>query len=280
MRTNDPMRRYYRFFFILEGIVIILLLSEAVVFTVVGRPNYFVDGSAALLLLLVVWAFFAIRRRHQRTEIRRQRALANDLSFLAQPQPTPNSSALALPVRISLRLDMKRFLKFMGIFYALLALVPVGILAFFLPSFGGMLLFIVIFLFVVFMFIVFLITGFIVLVIMKPFIEQEIVVDEQSITTKFYRQVTRIPWSEVQSFAMWGSTKRFSAIPFELVSEQGVAHWIQLGPRNKFLTRLSMLRPDMPFDEYHDKMNRLQQVIVARTGKPLYDLRDEKMVWW
>lgn len=283
MRTNDPMWRYYRFIFIRDGIIIAFLLFMAVLSAVTGSPNYFLGGLDTFMFLVIAWAFFATRRQLQRTEVRRQRALANDLTFLAQPQPTPNSNALELPVKISLRLGMKGFLGLIGIAYIVLALIWVGLLL----SPGRELLLAMgmhpleVFPFVVFLFPMFLVIGFLVpFIIVKSLGEQEIVVDEQGVTTKFHRQVTRIPWSEVQSFAMWGNSKRFSAILFELVSEQGVARWVQLGLRNKLLTRLSILRPDMSFDEYYDKMNRLQQVIAALTGKPLYDLRDEKMVWW
>ena len=149
MHVNDPMRRYYWFFFICEGIVFGMILLQAIVSTLAGRPNYFFYGEAIFFLLLLTFAFFSFKRRHQRTEVRRQHALLGDPAFRV-----------------------------------------------------------------------------------------------------------------------------------ELTSERGVARWFQLGPRRTFLTWFTMLKPDLSLDEYHEKMTRLQQVIVARTGKPLYDLRDEKIVWW
>lgn len=281
MHVNDPMRRYYRFFFICEGIVFGFILLQAIVSTLAGRPNYFFYGEAIFFLLLLTFAFFSFKRRHQRTEERRQHALLGDPAFLVQPQPTPDANALEMPTKIHLRLSKKYLLEFMGIFYIFTDLILVGVFVVALPvskNVGFTLIFIGILL--IAMFIFFLFTFLLSLVITGPLVEQEITIDEQGITTKFFRHDTYIPWNEVQSFAMWGNAKRFSLIQFELTSERGVARWYQLGSRRKFLTWLTMLKPDMPFDEYREKMIRLQQVIVACTGKPLYDLRDEKIVWW
>ena len=281
MHVKDPMRRYYWFFFICEGIVFGSILLQAVVSTLLGRPNYFFYGYSIFFLLLLIFAFFSFKRRHQRTEVRRQHALLGDPAFLVQPQPIPDANALEMPTRIHLRLSKKYLLEIMGGFYILMDLILVGVFAITLPvskNVGFTLIFIGIVL--VAMFIVFLFSFLLSLVITGPFVEQEIIVDNQGITTKFFRQHTYIPWNEVQSFAMWGNAKRFSVIQFELTSERGVARWYQLGSRRKFLTWMSALKSDMAFDEYRSTMLRLQQVIVARTGKPLYDLRDEKIVWW
>jgi hypothetical protein len=281
MHVNDPMRRYYWFFFICEGIVFGMILLQAIVSTLAGRPNYFFYGEAIFFLLLLIFVFFSFKRRHQRTEVRRQHALLGDPAFRVQPQPIPDANALEMPTTIHLRLSKKYLLEFMGIFYIFIDLILVGIFVVALPATKNVgYTLIIIGIILVAMFLTFLFAFLLSLIITGPFVEQEIAIDEQGITTKFFRQHTHIAWNEVQSFAMWGNAKRFAVIQFELTSERGVARWFQLGPRRTFLTWFTMLKPDLSLDEYREKMTRLQQVIVARTGKPLYDLRDEKIVWW
>jgi len=282
MHVNDPMRRYYWFLFICEGIVFASLLFQIIVATIIGRPNYFMDGYCVFFLLLLIFAFFSFRRRHQRTEARRQRALQGDPAFLAQPQPTPNANALEMPTKIHLRMSKKYLLELTGIMYVVFALIMIGVLVFLLPASraGATVTFAIIGVLLAVTFVLFLVSFVLSLLVTGPLVEQEITVDEHGIITKFFRKNTHVPWNDVQSFAMWGSAKRFSVIQFEITSAHGIARWYQLGERRKFLTWLSTLKPDVPFEEYREKMSRLQQVIIARTGKPLYDLRDDKIVWW
>lgn len=292
MHKKDPMRRYYWFFFICEGLVLIEFLFLAIASIIRGHPNYFYIIYCILFALLLIYVGFTFKRRHQRTEDRRQKALSGDPSMLAQPQPVPDANALTLPTRIHIRLSKKYMLEVLGVTYIIITLVTVGFIAL-IGQFTTnepannhaaqvinipLLLFIIIILAA--MLVLFLVTYLLSLAVTGPFVEQEIIVDEEGITTKFFRQHTHLQWSDVQSFAMWGNAKRFSTIQFELTSEHGVARWYQLGSRRKILTWLSALKPDLPFDEYHEKMDRLQQVIEAHTGKQLYDLRDEKIVWW
>jgi hypothetical protein len=285
MYKNDPMRRTYWFFFICEGIVLISFLLQVILSIAEGSPNYFMGGYLIFFALLLIFAFFTFKRRHQRTEERRQRALSGDPTFLAQPQPQPDAQAQSLPAKIGLYLSIKRVFAFTVALF--LPLVIIGIIAFTVifqtgtpgndtpsivdPIMIGMMLAVLVFTFLV---------SFIVLLILRPLFEQEIVLDEQGVTTKFYRRTTRIPWNEVHSFAMWGNAKRFSTIQFEITSDHEVARWFQLGSPRKLLTWMTMLKPSLPYDEYRSEMAAIQQVIVARAGKPLYDLRDEKIVWW
>ncbi|MDQ2714730.1 MAG: hypothetical protein M3Z08_07480 [Chloroflexota bacterium] len=288
MHTKDPMKGYYRFFFICEGIVLIGFLVQDIISIAVGRPNYFFIGYTVFFLLLLIFAFFSFRRRHQRTELRRQKALAGDPALLAQPQPQADAHALQLPVKISLHLSKVYLLEALGILYVFMALVTGGtflILA--VPSSAGhpsrgigisLPLFCLIILSI--LLVMFLLAFLTTVLISGPFVAQEITLDEEGVTTKFYRHITHLSWNEIQTFALWGNAKRFATLQFELTGEHDIACWFKLGPRRKFLARLIMLKPDMPFDEYQDAMNKIQQVIVARSGKPLYDLRDEKIVMW
>jgi hypothetical protein len=285
VRKNDPMKRMYWFFFICEGFVALGLLLQTIASIAVGRPNYFSIGYLIFFVLLLIFVFFTFKRRHRRTEERRQRALSGDPAFLVQPQPIPDAQAVSLPAKIELHISIKYMLELYGALCILLTIVGTVVFIItlqattggqdfsskFIPIFAGIIFGLLCFTFLL---------SCLVMLIMRPLFEQEVVLDEQGITTKFYRKITQIPWNEVQSFAMWGNAKRFSTIQFEVTSDPDVARWFQLGSPRKVLTWMTMLKPNMPYDEYRRKMAAIQQVIVARTGKSLYDLRDEKIVWW
>ncbi|GER88222.1 hypothetical protein KDW_23840 [Dictyobacter vulcani] len=281
MRKNDPMRRYYLLFFIMEGLIVLGLLFQVITSLAIGRPNYFLIGETIFLGLLLLLVFFVFKRRHQRTERRRQQALSGDAALMAQPQPEPDAHALMLPAKIALHLDIKRLFLFLTACALLFTLIATLLMLLIVIHTNNIRIIAILFgiMFAIYFF-SFLIAFILCAVVMRRFLEQEIIVQEDGIATKIYSKSTFIPWQEVQSFAMWGNAKWFSAIQFEITSEKGVARWIQLGPKKKFLTRLSMLKPETSFDEYHNLTARVQQVIVAHTGKPLYDLRDEKIVWW
>ncbi|GCE26891.1 hypothetical protein KDA_23750 [Dictyobacter alpinus] len=280
MRKNDPMRRYYIFFFAMEGFIILNLLFNTATSLAFGRPNYFLIGETLSLSLLLILAFFVFKRRHQRTELRRRQAISGNSAFLAQPQPQPDANALTLPVRIALRLDLKKLFIFTTSFL-LLTLIIMATVLFVIVS-PQNISFIAIFVGIMFVMLLFmsLIIFAIFALFLRKFLGQEIIVDEYGIATKIYSKPTFIAWQDIQSFAMWGNAKRFATIQFEVTSENGVVRWFQLGPQRSLLTQLSMLKPDMPFDQYQDITARLQQVIIAHSGKPLYDLRDEKIFVW
>ncbi|GCE07567.1 hypothetical protein [Dictyobacter aurantiacus] len=283
IRKNDPMRRYYIYFFICEGLAVSGLLCQFVSSLTAGRPNYFNLGMSVFLLLLLTFAFFAFRRRHQRTERRRQLAFSGDETLLARPQPQPDADALALPAKIVLRMDIGKLAILMLIFVVLLTIVVVPFaLIMFASSRDIRIIVILLGIFFAIYLFVFLITFVLVALLMRRFMYQEVIVDDYGIGSSMFGKKIYIPWPEIQSFAMWGNAKRFATIAFEVTGNDGsVVRWNQLGPKGTFITSISALKPEgMSFDEYRDRSLRLQQVVVARSGKPLYDLRDEKITWW
>lgn len=278
MHKADPLRRYYRFFFIMEGIVIGLLFLQALFSTLAGQTNYFLYSDCAFLLLLLILVFFTFKRRHQRTEQRRQHAFSGDPAFLAQPQPVPDPHALPLPSKIILRLSILHLLEFWIIAYIFMALISFIFLFLASPQEMGHNPTI----FAVLLGVLFfpLLVGLLITLLMRNFYRQEVTVDEQGIMTKYFGKVTHIAWNEVKSFAMWGNVKRYSIVQFEVTSDDGIARWYELSSKRSFLSWLSMLKPDLPYEQYQDASVRLQKVIVARSGKPLYDLRDTKLIEW
>ncbi|GCE07048.1 hypothetical protein [Dictyobacter aurantiacus] len=296
MQRKDPMQRNQRFIFILAGALLLLMLGEAIFYTRIGGFSYFAYGSFIFCTLLLGTVFFVTRRTYRRMEQRRQRALSGDAALLAQPQPQPDANALALPVKIVLRPSKTILLEFLAICYGLLALVVcVPIILFFLSHHSSSItikavasnghvnsaqppilyatLPMIIGVILAVLFVICLISFVFTVLASESRSRQEIEVDEQGISTRFLGVVTRMSWDEVLSFAMWGRANSRTALLFELVSKDAVARWYQLSYRHAFYTWLAALKPAMPIDEYRRVMNALPQVIVARTGKPLYDLR-------
>ncbi|GLV60430.1 hypothetical protein KDH_72490 [Dictyobacter sp. S3.2.2.5] len=301
MQRKDPMRRTYRFIFIVEGILLLIMLCMAIFYSKIGGLGYFAYGMFIICTLLVGTVFFVIRRTYQRMEQRRQRALSGDDTLLAQPQPRPDASALTLPVKIVLRPRKIILLEFMAIFYVILALivcVPISLLLlshhsssitiraatsngqvdFARPPIFSATVPMIIGVILAVLFVICLISFIFTVLASEAISKQAITVDEQGITTRFMGAVTRMTWDEVLSFAMWGRANNRSMLLFELTSKDTVARWYQLSYRHAFYTWLTALKPSMPIDEYRRVMDALPQVIMARTGKPLYDLRHQKMI--
>lgn len=282
MRKNDPMRRYYIYFFILEGLILISMLCQFFSSLASGRPNYLDLGLPLVFLLLLTFAFFAFKRRHQRTERRRQLAFSGNEAFLAQPQPQPDAYALALPAKIALHMDISKLAILMVAFGLLMTIIITPFAFILFPSSGDIrIIAIVLGIFFGIYLFSFLIVFVLFTLLLRRFLNQEVIVDDYGIGSSMFGKKTYIPWPEVQSFAMWGNAKRFATIAFEVTGYNGsVVRWTQLGPKGTFITSISALKPETSFDEYRDRIVRLQQVVVARSGKPLYDLRDEKITWW
>jgi hypothetical protein len=106
-------------------------------------------------------------------------------------------------------------------------------------------------------------------------LKQEITVDEQGIITKYFGKMTAVRWSEVRCFDLWGGKTR-RMLPFEIIGEHGVVRW-QIPDRYQFFYPFT---PTIPQEEFRQTFAAMQQVITAKTGLPLYDLRDKKLVWW
>ncbi|MBV9711026.1 MAG: hypothetical protein JO011_08945 [Ktedonobacteraceae bacterium] len=108
------------------------------------------------------------------------------------------------------------------------------------------------------------------------FLKQEITVQGPGITTHYYGKSTTVLWNDVQCFDIWGGkTKRF--LSFEIIGKDSVVRWIV--PKSRFRA-IYPFRPTIPYDEYCKKMEALEQVVIAKTGLPLYDLRDKKLYLW
>ncbi|WP_126631454.1 hypothetical protein [Dictyobacter alpinus] len=85
---------------------------------------------------------------------------------------------------------------------------------------------------------------------------------------------TLIPWHEAELFAIYeiyGQKRSGRAITYELSSATDILRWYAV-------QRLEDVRQDSAeaVTEYHQQLQALSEIIVARTGLPLSDLRDKQ----
>ena len=83
-----------------------------------------------------------------------------------------------------------------------------------------------------------------------------------------------MPWYEARLFAMYGTfgaQKSGAAITYELSSARDIVRWTWVLRRTYWIG----LEPVLPHDEYNRQMEALLSFVVARTGLPLYDLRED-----
>lgn len=289
MRKKDSLNRQY----LLLGLFllfIILLLSIQTIGRILSGKGIFSDLFPIIFLpiylVLMLCAFILAKRNFKHVEERRQRAIAGDASLLANPQPIPDERALPLPTILTQRVNKK----------ALLIVVAFVVFVMLVAAFAGFLaglsdhpatghghpitnptpLFIAIGGILAGTLVVGIILFFFFWWFYNTLARREITIDEQGITTNYYGQKITMQWNEARSFAIWGIKKQ-PLLSFELVGDQSVIRW-QIPAKVK-KTPL-VYTTNVPSEEYYAKLAALQQVVMAKTGLPLYDLRDQKVTWW
>jgi hypothetical protein len=103
---------------------------------------------------------------------------------------------------------------------------------------------------------------------------QELTVTEDGMTVHDNHQVHVVKWQEARLFAMYGTfgkQKSGTSITYELSSARDIVRWTWVLRR----TWSPGLEPTIPQDEYNRQMQALLSFVVARTGLPLYDLRED-----
>ncbi len=278
MRKNDPIKRQY-LFLLVYAIFFVLDMGYVVFQSYRNGRAIFPFEAVLFFVVLVLYGVAAnsIRRLTKRTEERRQRALSGDQSLLAHHQPVPDENVLPLPTTLTMKLSMRFQFVVVGFVLAIFAIAFI-IMATFID---GKLLSKPLFwifaavMFVIIVAVLFASVGFSKL-LWNRLMKQEIIVQGPGITTHYYGKSTTVLWNDIQCFDVWGGkTKRF--LSFEIIGKDSVVRWIV--PKSRFRA-IYPFRPTIPYDEYCKKMEALEQLVVAKTGQPLYDLRDKKMYLW
>jgi len=232
----------------------------------------------APILLLISNAFQLILymsqgRYWKRIEQRRFAAVQGNQLFLAAEQPVLDRASLPLPITIKLRPN--KGISFLGtgaillmamlfagwitwVFSYQLLLVP-----------NHLLIFLVVFSIVA----VFMLAGLFA-IFLSPLGRPRITVTEGGLISNTGIKVTAVPWYEARLFAMYGTfgaQKSGAAITYELSSARDIVRWTWVLRK----TYQVGLEPTIPHDEYNQQMQALLSFVVARTGLPLYDLRED-----
>ncbi len=232
----------------------------------------------AMIYALLAGLFFLQARRWRQMHLRRKLAASEGLQAgvpLAQPQPTPNAWALPTPFTITLRPQWFRLLGYMVLLGA--ALVILFIFVFSL-NVGNTIDF------ENWPFALFAAVLFGAIFAWRFFLPQTIVVYDDGLAVKHplydWRANSRIgntmqagehriSWHEARLFAVRSPRPGTPATRYELASPNRVvtfgrarrAHW------------WALYRPVVPWEHYEFEMDALLDVIAARTGLPLYDVR-------
>ena len=91
-------------------------------------------------------------------------------------------------------------------------------------------------------------------------------------------ETSRIRWRNARLFAtcpcnLW-EKRAYAPTIYELAGPNTVVRWERLRRKMPF-TFAWLCKPSIPFDEYDQQMDALLSVIAAKTGLPLYDLRED-----
>ena len=97
----------------------------------------------------------------------------------------------------------------------------------------------------------------------------------QGLSVNYFGGHGKIKWDEARRFARYptfGDRKSKRTITYELSSTTDIIRWTWI-QRKSFL---SSMEPAIPLAAYHQQMQALLSLIAAKTGLPLYDLRQNR----
>ncbi len=256
MMKNDPQRKGLMLLALISGIVLLfgLVVLGLQVFTLI-------------LLFVMVWFGFLLFRL-RRVDQRRTRALQGDQSLLAAEQPVPDENALSLPTTLQFRLRRRYSMAMLGLISVVVLVLiystngspfslTIPVLAISLAIALG----------------TFLIKLFFPTVILyltlRSRMEYDLEVNEHGLSVTYTKVRTAVNWSDARLFAVNDPKKPKRPKVYELATRDTVARWMWLPPGRTFF---SALKPPLPLEEYHQKMQAVLQLIEAKTLLPLYDI--------
>jgi len=281
IKANPVLAPYHRIARILLLISTILMLAFfifcLIIDTLFGGGRLLLFFTFQFTPLLILSAFPLTQnisqwRYWKRIDQRRFAAVQGNHLFLAAEQPTFDRAPLPLPITIKLRPNKGTFLSSTGMIL-LMAMVFAGWLtwafSYQLPLVSNHLLF---FLVVFSIITVFMLAGLFAL-LLSSLGRLQITVTESGLIFNQGMKVT-MGWYEARLFALYGTfgkQKSGASITYELSSARDIVRWTWVLRR----TWSPGLEPTIPQDEYNRQMQALLSLVVARTGLPLYDLRED-----
>jgi hypothetical protein len=231
--------------------------------------------------IIVIFVFLLIRftlqeRYWKRIEPRRFAAARGEYTLLATEQLWPEESSMLLPPVIVLRRSREYFLRVAAMLLAYAILVA-SFFTGWLTLDKGMTLFpsnpLLVFV------VTFLAFGLFSLCILFALSfsssgQQQITVTEGGVTGHDSNQTHTVMWQEARLFAMYntlGAEKNGAAVTYELSSARDIVRWTWVLRKTYWVG----LESAISHDEYNRQMQALLSLVVARTGLPLYDLRED-----
>lgn len=294
--------RSSRLLVLIAGVLGLAIICIGVIAPLLDKHSTFPTGYLIFMAiyfiamsLYVTW----MTRFWKRLEQRRQAAARGDPNLLAADQPRPDANALSVPTVIgqpstrdqissapgplSLPTTIRQRLSrtvvlFFGaavLLAAVSAVVATLILSALLPPHVFLSLTAIIIIAVILLFLFVVLFGIILAVIYAK-VRQQLTVTETGLIMPGFGQVHSVSWREARLFAIDGvvGAKRYPhPALFELSSASDVVRWTWLRRSNGKL--IFFARPMLPEEEYNQQMRALLSLIAARTGLPLYDLRDK-----
>lgn len=213
---------------------------------------FIVLGVCLYLILLSLWDI----RGYRQAETRRHAAIEAPISPvpLAAPQPAPDATAMVLPFTLQVS---PRWLAYGCILLPIMTLAASFFFVLIWPDGPA-----------VRVLVSSLLLGILLTGLWARSGYQRIIVNEEELLliTPSRRQAIR--WEDARLFAIAAGTKpTTSPSRYELSSATAIVRWNQ-AKRLLFYVKLQG-----PFEEYQQQMAALLSLIAARTGLPLYDLR-------
>ena len=286
----DPTLARLRLLRVLLGVVMLLwiasLITDAGAFgSIAGRPVLpdvlLLDlSSLGVAFAVFIFAGLLLTSFWKRLERRRQAAARGDTSLLAAEQPVPDVHAFPLPLTIGQRPNWSTFLLLLGPVVALTVIAAIVLLLYLplvLPPVPGgsasqSLLFIVIGIFVLWM----LLSCGLLFGLLSARVREQITVTEHGlIKVGLLGKAQSVSWQEARLFAIngiFGAKKYPYPAIYEVSSAQDIVRWAWIRRNN--VRVLFFARPTVALEEYERQMQALLSFIAARTGLPLYDLRE------
>lgn len=288
----DPLAKRFQLLKIVMIVNIGIFFFSALLIFLVYRLSHatiYFTTSALFFIVCVSFPISAINSLRQgrfwkRLEQKRQMAARGEQNLLATEQPDPRAGALQLPVTIEQRPNWLVLLLIPGILLVLMVTFLIILLTFppliYIPTpthrHAPQ---VAVSLIVIATLVVTLLLCGLIFAIMYSKVRQQITVTEHGLLKLGFRKVQTITWNEARLFAMgsiFGAKKYPYPLLYELSSANELIRWTWMRPGTRRVWFFA--KPTVSQEEYNRQMQALLSVIAGKTGLPLYDLRENKMV--